>query len=121
MHTIITVLINIFLLIILFVCYFSYSYDPTHTLQYNLAPNFGLPDKFVEPEPSAAFGEAEPETEVFDNNLDKTLIHPKDSDEPEGDMKDKGDHSDDKCNNALFEGNLFLLCYGVHRDFAWIH
>eukprot|EP00794_Sanderia_malayensis_P012375 gene12375-13648_t len=25
-----------------------YSYDPTHTLQYNLAPNFGLPDKFLE-------------------------------------------------------------------------
>lgn len=54
--------------------YFSYSYDPTHTLQYNLSPSFGLPNKFVDPEPRTSFGNSEVEAEVFDDELDKNLL-----------------------------------------------
>ena len=53
---------------------FSYSYDPTHTLQYNLSPSFGLPNKFVDPEPRTSFGNSEVEAEVFDDELDKNLL-----------------------------------------------
>eukprot|EP00795_Rhopilema_esculentum_P017479 gene17479-9088_t len=51
----------------------SYSYDPTHTLQYNLAPNFGLPEKFVEKEPEDGIS-TDVEAKVFMDGLDKDLI-----------------------------------------------
>ena len=72
---------------------YSYSYDPTHTLQYNLAPNFGLPDKFVEPEETPKFGEAEPETKVFENNLDKALIQSTNNNKMEEENKDSSENS----------------------------
>jgi len=72
--------------------YFSYSYDPTHTLQYNLAPNFGLPDKFVEPEETPKFGEAEPETKVFENDLDKVLIQSTNNNKMEEENKDSSEN-----------------------------
>eukprot|EP00794_Sanderia_malayensis_P000047 gene47-641_t len=71
--------------------YFSYSYDPTHTLQYNLAPDFGLPTKFRDPTSKEEYGDEkqsaevphedfqnveEAESIVFEDGLDADLIMP---------------------------------------------
>ena len=61
----------------------SYSYDPTHTLQYNLAPDFGLPTKLVEKEPEKEFSQFDQvETQVFEKGLDTELIKPEDGTGP---------------------------------------
>lgn len=83
----------------------SYSYDPTHTLQYNLAPNFGLPEKFLDPESPEWFEQGETETKVFDDDLDKTLLNPPEQINSEEKNKDENENLGEKEASSINDNN----------------